>query len=208
MSEPIAAALDDHIDVSVQLDTWGEVTALAAFARGDGEHVAFGGEGRVCLAPITAEGISGAHWEADVGFRAAALLWDGAVLWAAGSERSPEAIDDYDWESRRGGGFAGIDPIDGRVVVRGQFPDEVAWGNGGVAVVMIPGALCAIGRTGRVHAFDVRDGSRMSVSEPIADHSLGIAHAAAIGDRIVYGFNRGGYQLYGSRARRLMTRTA
>ena len=197
VSEPLAAAGGgERIGVTVELDTWGEVTALAALAGDHGEHIALGGEGRVSLAPVTAEGVGRPRWVADVGFQPAALAWDGAVLWAAGSERSTTGIDDYDWEAVRGGGFTGLNPTDGRVLVRGHFPDDLAWGNGGVAVVMIPGALCAVARTGRVHVFDRRDGSKMSTTESIANQSLGIAHAAAVGGRLLYGFNRGGYQLY------------
>ncbi len=72
---------------------------------------------------------------------------------------SASAIDDYDWEALRGGGFAALDPTDGRVVVRGRFSDDLAWGNGGVAVALVPGALCGIGRRGQVYTFDTRDGT-------------------------------------------------
>ena len=89
-----------------------------------------------------------------------------------------------------------IDPTDGHVLVSGRFPEDLAWGTGGAAVVMIPGALCAIGRMGELHVFDQRDGSPITVTAPIANHSLGIAHATAVGDYVVYGFNRGGYRLH------------
>ena len=195
VSEPLSATDDDEkVDMTVQLETWGMVTALAALVS-DGNFVALGGEGRVSLAPVSNEGVGQPRWAVDVGFQPAALLWDGTVLWAAGSEQPSTTIDDYDWEEVRGGGFTGLDPIDGRVIVRGRFPDDLAWGNGGVAVVMFPGALCAITRTGKVHVFDLRDGSTMATSAPIATHSLGIAHATAVGDQLLYGFNRGGYQL-------------
>ena len=197
VSEPLTAATDDEqIDVSVQLESWGDVTALSAVTLGDAPHIALGGEGQVSLAPATEQGVGGPRWVVDVGFRPAALLFDGAIVWAAGSERAAAAIDDYDWESVRAGGFAGLDAIDGQVLVRGRFPDDVAWGNGGAAVVMAHGTLCAIGRTGQVHVFDLRDGSMMATSTPIANRSLGIAHATAVGDRVVYGFNRGGYKLH------------
>jgi hypothetical protein len=146
--------------------------------------------------PATNGGVGVSRWVADVGFQPAALFWDGAVIWAAGSETSPNGTDDYDWEAIRGGGFTGLDPTDGRVIVRGRFPNDVAWGNGGVAVVMIPGALCAITRTGRVHVFDLQDGSMMTMSAPIANDSLGIAHATAFAGHVIYGFNRGGYRLH------------
>jgi hypothetical protein len=197
VSEPLTVTANQKkVDMSVQLETWGRVTALTALAIGDDNHVALGGEGRVSLAPVTDEGVGEPHWVVDTGFQPAVVLWDGHVLWAAGSEHSLTGIDDYDWEAVRGGGFTGLDPRDGRVIVRGRFPDDLAWGNGGVAVVMTPGALCAIARTGQVHLFDVRDGSTITTSAPLANHSLGIAHSTAVGDRVVFGFNRGGYQLY------------
>jgi hypothetical protein len=74
--------------------------------------------------------------------------------------------------------------------------DDVAWGSGGVAVVRATDALCALGRSGRLYAFDERDGTSVSSTAPLAPRSLGIAHAAARGDRIVFGFNRGGYRLH------------
>ncbi len=112
------------------------VTALAA-VRDDGvdECVALGGNGQVSLAPATPDGIGPPRWTVDVDFEPRVVLWDGALVWAAGSERVATRIDDYDWEALRGGGFAALDPTDGRVVVRGRFSDDLAWGNGGVAVV-------------------------------------------------------------------------
>ena len=96
-------------------------------------------------------------------------------------------------------GLPALDPVDGRVVVRGRFPEDLAWGNGGVAVACVPGSLCGIGRRGEVYTFDTTDGSLRTRSAPIADASLGIAHAAARGDQILYGFNRGGYRLHAIR---------
>jgi hypothetical protein len=85
------------------------------------------------------------------------------------------------------------------MVVVGDLPDDVAWGNGGVAVVMAGSGLCAAGRTGRLHWLaDARSG-RFASTASLAQSSLGIAHAAAVGDRVLYGFNRGGYRLHASR---------
>ena len=81
-------------------------------------------------------------------------------------------------------------------VVNGRFPHDVAWGNGGVACVAVPGALCCIGRQGQVYTFDARDGAPLATSAPISDTSLGIAHATAVGEQVLYGFNRGGYRLH------------
>jgi hypothetical protein len=60
----------------------------------------------------------------------------------------------------------------------------------------VPGALCGIGRRGQLHRFDTRDGTPLATTSAIADGSLGIAHAAAVGDQVLYGFNRGGYRLH------------
>ena len=128
------------------------------------------------------------------------VLWDGALVWAAGTDRVANAIDDYDWEALRGGGFVALDPTDGRVRVSGRFSEELAWGTGGVPLALVPGRLCGIGRRGELYTFDTRDGAPLSTSAPIADDSLGIAHAAAAGDRILYGFNRGGYRLHAIRS--------
>ena len=130
------------------------------------------------------------------------VLWDGALVWAAGCDRVAQAVDDYDWEALGGGGFAGLDPVDGRVVVRGRFPEDLAWGNGGVAVVCVPGSLCGIGRRGEVYTFDTTDGSLRTRSARIAGAPVGIAHASARGDQILYGFNRGGYRLHAIRVPR------
>jgi hypothetical protein len=180
----------------VQLEMCGMVTALGAFRDGATEYVAVGGNGQTTLAPANADGVGAPHWTVAVDFDPRTFLWDGALIWAAGSERATAAVDDYDWDALRGGGFVALDPADGHAVVGGRFPDDVAWGNGGVAVVLVPGALCAIGRRGEVHVFDTRDATLLTTTAAIADGPLGIAHAAAIGDRVLYGFNRGGYRLH------------
>jgi hypothetical protein len=183
----------------VQLETCGMVTALAT-VRDDGvDALAFGADGHVSVAPATTDGVGSPRWTVEVDFDPTVLLWDGALVWAAGSERVASVIDDYDWEQLRGGGFAALDPTNGRILVRGRFPEDLAWGNGGVAVALVPGVLCGIGRRGQVYTFDTRDGAPLASSAAIADASLGIAHAAACGVEVLYGFNRGGYQLYAMR---------
>ena len=145
------------------------------------------------------EGRSGRRlFDVDLPLRAAAFAWDGQLLWAVGSELTASPVDDYRWEDLHGGRYVGLDPSNGRIVVVGALPDDVAWGNGGVAVVMAAGRLCAVGRTGRLHWLaDPRTG-RFASTTPLAESSLGIAHAAAVGDRVLYGFNRGGYRLHAS----------
>jgi hypothetical protein len=120
------------------------------------------------------------------------LAWEGGVLWAAGGGLAT-VIDDYDWEKVRGGGFAALDPADGRVLASGPLPDDIAWGNGGVSFVVLGGRPCGIARTGEVCVLSQTAWQRTT---PVAPGSLGIAHAAVVGDRLLYGFNRGGYQLH------------
>jgi hypothetical protein len=200
VTEPLSA-LDDPRPLMprVQLERCGMVTALAT-VRDDGvDGVALGANGQVSMAPATTDGVGPPFWTVEVDFAPTVLLWDGALVWAAGSERVASVIDDYDWELLRGGGFAALDPTDGHVVVRGRFSDDLAWGNGGVAIALVPDALCGIGRQGQVYTFDTRDGTPLTASAAIADSSLGIAHAAARGVDVLYGFNRGGYRLYAVR---------
>ena len=168
------------------------VSALAALGAG---HVAVGGDAHVSTVAIDESGVAVPLWDVAVEFEPAVLVWDGGCVWAAGSEAGA-AVDDYDWEARHGGGFAALDPVDGRTVVRGRFDQDLAWGAGGVAVVIVPGYLCGFGRRGEVHLFDGRDGAWVGATAAISDTSLGIAHGAVVGEHVVYGFNRGGYRLW------------
>jgi hypothetical protein len=67
--------------------------------------------------------------------------------------------------------------------------------------VMAAGRLCAVGRTGRLHWLADPRAGRFASTASLAKSSLGIAHAAAVGDRVLYGFNRGGYRLHASDVR-------
>ena len=135
------------------------------------------------------------RWEVEVGFRVAVVVWDGRLIWAAGSAGEPGA-DDYDWEALHGGGFAGLDPSDGGVVAAGTLPEDVAWGTGGVAFVVLGNVPAAIGRTGRVYLLDPERPTLWRSTAPLASASLGLAHADVVGHRVLFGFNRGGYHLY------------
>jgi hypothetical protein len=203
LSERLSAQdVPDPLEMGVRLETIGMVTALVAIHDGTADCIAVGSKTQVSLVPATADGIGQPRWTVDVDFEPRVVLWDGARVWAAGCDRVAHEIDDYDWDALGGGGFAAFDAADGRVVVRGRFPDDLAWGNGGVAVVYVPGALCGIGRRGALYTFDARDGSPLTTTAPIAATSIGIAHAAAQGDQVLYGFNRGGYRLHAIRVRR------
>lgn len=196
VSAPIEpSTLEAAIEADPAAESFGEVTALGVVGGGGETLVALGGEDRVALAPIVRGRILRPRWEVKVGFRPAVVVWDGRFLWAAGSA-STTHVDDYDWERLRGGGFAGLHRRDGRLVVAGPLPEDVAWGTGGVAVVVLGTRLAAIGRTGRVDLLDPGRPTEWHSTAPLASASLGLAHADAIGERLLFGFNRGDYQLY------------
>jgi hypothetical protein len=196
VSTPIEPTmLEAPIETDLGAENFGEVTALGVVGGGSEPLLALGGDDRLALVPFVQGRILRPRWEVKLGFRAAVVVWDGRVLWAAGSAGTP-GVDDYDWEGRRGGGFAGLDRHDGRVVVAGQLPEDVAWGTGGVAVVVLGTLLAAIGRTGRVYLLDPRRPTAWRSTAPLASASLGLAHADAVGQRLLFGFNRGDYQLH------------
>ena len=197
VSEPITATGDGaRLDARVELETWGPVTALETMHAGGQDWVAVGGDGRVGLVPIHGGGLGRLRWEVGVDFEPAAFVWDGRLLWVAGPELGAAGIDDYEWEKLRGGGFAALDPADGKAIVGGRFAHDLAWGNGGTAVVIAAGLVCGIGRAGEVDVYGTKDGDPRARTAALAADSLGIAHAAVVGDRILYGFNRGGYRLH------------
>jgi hypothetical protein len=195
VSAPLRS-LPDHGDIPVQVsgEECGEVTALGVVPSPAGPLIAIGGDGRLSLSPLRGERLGAPQWEVDVEFRVACIAWDRGRLWAAGPDRDP-AIDDYDWERLSGGGFGAFDSLDGTLLTGAPLPSGVAWGTGGVAVVPVGDRLGAVDRTGRLHLVDPRGGTTARTG-PIAEKSLGIAHAAAFGERVVCGFNRGGYRLH------------
>jgi hypothetical protein len=197
VSEPVTATADGgHLDARVELETWGMVTALGTAHTGGRDFVAVGGNGRAGLVPIDRGGVGRMRWEVGVDLEPAAFAWDGELLWVAGPELGAAGIDDYDWEKLRGGGFAALDVTDGSTVVRGRFAHDLAWGNGGSAVVIAGDLLCGIGRAGEVDVYSTAGGDHRGRTDAFAADSLGISHAAVVGDRILYGFNRGGYRLH------------
>jgi hypothetical protein len=195
VSEPLGRATGSkRIATRVELGTWGEVTALAAAPQQRDRAIAVGGVGRISLVAL-ADGAAGrTRWDVEVGFRAAGLAWDGEVIWAAGS-RLDEGIGDYDWEKVRGGEYVVLDATDGRVLAAAPLPDDIAWGNGGVPFVVVGGLPCGIARTGEVYVPAADSKTAWRRSPPVATSSLGIAHAAVVSHQLLYGFNRGGYQL-------------
>jgi hypothetical protein len=195
VSRPLRHGLDAAIAAEPSGERFGEVSALGAVA---GSGLAVGGERHVARASVTdgGRGLGRWRWERDVPFRVAALVDDGDVLWAAGPDASDGPTDDYDWEHLHGGGWAALDRDDGSVLASGPLPAGVAWGTGGVAVVPICGRLAVLTRDGAVHVVDPASPAAAPSSAPLAARSLGIAHAALVGGRILAGFNRGGYRLH------------
>ena len=197
VSEPVTPTADGGcLDASVELEAWGIVTALGNAHTGGRDHVAVGGDGRVGLVPIDRGRVGRMRWEVGVDLEPALLAQHRELLWVAGPEPGAAGIDDYDWENLRGGGFAALDVTDGNTVVRGRFAHDLAWGNGGTAVVIAAGLVCGIGRAGEVDVYRTARGDHRARTDAFATDSLGIAHAAIVGDRILYGFNRGGYRLH------------
>lgn len=190
------AALDKPITAGLAAEQFGEVTALEVISGSAEPLIALGGDGRVALAPLDGVGLGRPVWEARVDFPVVVLIWDGKILWSGGPERSVGAVDDYDWESLRAGTFTALDGYDGEALVSGPLPADVAWGTGGVALVRFGPFLAAVGRSGRLHVLNPREPTAWRSAAAVSASSLGIAHAAAVGDRVLYGFNRGGYRLH------------
>ena len=199
VSEPVHVGIGKpSLDAEVALQGWGRVTALFTYGTDREQLVAVGGEGCATLMALDDGRFGRRLFAVDLPLRAAAFAWDGRLLWVVGSELATSPVDDYRWEDLQGGRYTAVDPSNGRVVVTGALPDEVAWGNGGVAVVMAGGRLCAVGRTGRLYWLADAKTGRFVSTPSLAESSLGIAHAAAVGGRVLYGFNRGGYRLHAS----------
>ena len=163
------------------LEGWGRVTALCTFGIGRDQLVAVGGEGRATLVALDDGRFGRRLFEVDLPLRAAAFAWDGRLLWAVGSELATSPVDDYRWEDLQGGRYAGLDPSNGQMVVAGALPDEVAWGNGGVAVVMAAAGSARWGGPGACIGWLIPGPVGSTSTAPLAESSLGIAHAAAVG---------------------------
>jgi hypothetical protein len=193
VSEPLTKEPGAEVSFEADLEDWSVVTALGTLSL-DGERcVAVGDDRRVGLFPKDERALGPPRWEATVAFQPATVTWDGQLLWAAGSEPAT-GVDDYDWERLQGGGFVGLDPADGARVVEGHFED-VAWGNGGAACVVTSDLVCGIERRGGLSLHSKQDGRLLTRTPSAASRTLGIAHGATVGDQLLFGFNRAGYEL-------------
>jgi hypothetical protein len=196
LSDPVASARQ-HLHSSPAHESFGFVTALGASLQVGGPGwVALGGDGQVRLIDTHDGRLGATRWEAAVDFLPAVLVASGPTLWAAGSDLAGAEFDDYDWERLTGGGLVQFDLASGAVMASGRFGDDLAWGSGGVALVVAEGVPCGVGRCGELHALAAGAPVTSRVTGELAPHPLGIAHAGVVGDQIVIGFNRGGYRLH------------
>ncbi|HEY1989477.1 MAG TPA: hypothetical protein VGG43_08440 [Acidimicrobiales bacterium] len=196
VSQPIDSA-QQHLGADTEQESFGFVTALAASSTPDGTGwVALGGDGRVRLVEAEQGRLGVIRWEVTVDFLAAVLVACGSSVWAAGSAPGGAGLDDYAWESLGGGGLAQIDLATGSVLASARFGEDLAWGSGGVALVVADGVPYGLGRRGELHALVPGEPVTTQLTSGLAAEPLGIAHVAVAGDQLVIGFNRGGYQLH------------
>ncbi|HEV3265232.1 MAG TPA: hypothetical protein VG014_06895 [Acidimicrobiales bacterium] len=196
VSLPITSS-PGRLDADTEQESFGFVTALASGSTPDGHGwVALGGEGRVRLVEADHGRLGATRWEAPVDFLTAALVAWGSSLWAAGSATGGAGLDDYDWDRLGGGGLAQIDLASGDVVASARFGADLAWGSGGVALVVVDGIPCGLGRRGELHTLVPGEPETTQLTAGLAPQPLGIAHVAVVGDQLVIGFNRGGYRLH------------
>jgi hypothetical protein len=196
VTDPVASA-GRRLSASTAHESFGFVTALAASSNPDGTGwVVLGGEGRVRLVEAGDGCLGSTRWEAAVDFLPAVLVLSGSSLWAAGSTLGGAGVDDYDWEQLGGGGLVQLDLVTGGVVTSARFGHDLAWGSGGVALVVADGVPCGVGRYGELYALAPGAGATVQVTNGLSPDALGIAHAAVVGSQLVIGFNRGGYRLH------------
>ncbi len=196
VTQPVALSRR-RLDADLAQESFGFVTALAASATPDDTGwVALGGEGRIRCVEVEQGQLGATRWEAPVDFLPAVMVEYGSSLWVAGSTLGGAGLDDYDWEQLGGGGLAQLDLASGAVMASGRFGDDLAWGSGGVALVVVDGVPCGVGRRGELHALIPGARETSPLTRELAPHPLGIAHAAVVGSQLVIGFNRGGYRLH------------
>ena len=121
VSAPFGVARNgERLATEVRLEAFGEVTALAPWPDTVGEGLVVGGEGTVSTLPLVSGHPGRPSFHVEVGFRPMWAVWEQGLVWSAGPRPAAD-LDDYDWEQLGGGGFVGLDPADGTVVVRVRF---------------------------------------------------------------------------------------
>ena len=196
VTEPVPPARR-YLDAVSAHESFGFVTALAGGSTPNGTGwVAMGGEGRVRLIEAESGRLGAGRWETAVPFMPAALVASGSSLWAAGSTVGGAGVDDYDWEQLGGGGLAQLDLATGVVMASARFGHDLAWGSGGVPLVVVDDLPCGVGRRGELYGLAPGAGVTAQLTSELAPDPLGIAHAAVVSGQLVIGFNRGGYRLH------------
>ena len=114
---PDRASIPDHDCAQI---AFGEVTALGVVPSPDDPLIAVGGDGKLALIPLVAGEVGRPGGRRMSGFGWRRSPGTAVRLWAAGPDRGA-AVDDYDWERLRGGGFAALDPADGKTVMSGPL---------------------------------------------------------------------------------------
>jgi hypothetical protein len=186
----------DRLAASVAHESFGFVSALSTRSTPAGNGwVALGGDGNVRLVEAEGGRLGVTLWESAVDFLVTVVIQSGSTLWAAGSAASGSELDDYRWDQLSGGGLAQLDLATGAVLAVARFGEDLAWGSGGVPLVLIDGIPCGVGRRGELHALLPGAAETTRLTDELSPQPLGIAHVAVVGDQLVIGFNRGGYQL-------------
>ncbi|MGA8724632.1 MAG: hypothetical protein WB565_06290 [Acidimicrobiales bacterium] len=199
VTEPLPG-VHDHLSADPAHESFGFVSALAASAISEGTgRVALGGDGCVRLVEAERGRLGATRWEVSVDFLVSVLIESGSSLWAAGSVAGSADVDDYQWDQLRGGGLVELDLKSGSLLTSAGFGEDLAWGSGGVPLVLIDGLPCAVGRRGELQVLAPGAAETARLTEGLPSPPLGIAHAAVVGDQLVIGFNRGGYRLHVTR---------
>lgn len=189
------------IEKHVMLGDWGITAALSVSSKGG---IAFGAAEKIaCFALGDREGKPTLRsvWFADAHF---APSWSTFTAdskyvifagYAADSYKS-----DYDWNSLSGGYIVMHDAESGEQVWQTAISASVAWGNGGVPMVLHEqlGYIAAVDRQATLHYWHLKTGIYAGAVK-LQDNSIesfGIGHAAVAGRSVVCGFNRAGYQLF------------
>ena len=129
-------------------------------------------------------------------FLPAVLVASGSSLWAAGSAVGGAGVDDYDWENWEEGVLPNSTSPAVSSCRPARFGHDLAWGSGGVPLVVVDGVPCGVGRRGELYGLAPGAGVTAQLTGELAPDPLGIAHAAVVGGQLVIGFNRGGYRLH------------
>lgn len=191
------SGVHDHLTAEPAHESFGFVSALVPATTPEGTgFLALGGDGHVRLVEVERGQLGATHWETSVDLLVAVVVESGSSIWVAGSAPGSVDVDDYRWDQLGGGGLVELDLRTGSVLTSARFGDDLAWGSGGVPMVVIDGLPCTVGRRGELHGLAPGALETTRLTDELASEPLGIAHAAVVGDQLVVGFNRGGYRLH------------